>query len=593
MSLGPQFSQYYQLNDRISKGSFSTIYSCTKRGTGDVFVVRIVDRTVLSPAQLIRLEDEIALLQAVKHERVVAFVERFDSPNSTYIVLEAVSGGTLLDGVAYSAVYNESVALNIVYNILLALQNFHHNNIVHRNLSLESLLVRLRVPGDIPSTVDPATLAVLFKQRDQFAVLPGDVMIGGTTFAAAVPPEGLTTCCGSPQYMAPEMLDAWLSEDPNATLHDQRPAPDDNVTRSAIRRTPTRRSYGVEVDMWSVGVATHVLLAGYAPFRGRTLRQLFCRIRTAPVVFATSPRSVWCSISDVARDFISRLLTRDPHSRMTVDEAIRHPWLATRSSLQKESVPLSQTQFNLQIFAARAAFPSGVFGIESDARRAYLAHCRHLGVRPNSGVTSLLEEAFVSRADRGEVLHLESSADESRPALVYASGSGAAGRVPGRVVNLNFDNNLLRGRSLVAVAALIADKHDIESISLVGQQLNGEGVAALCRALLRHPGVRSLNLSNNFVGYQGAKRLLDLVVSNRGVHYVGLEACNVHPAKIAAIAEAASVNASTYLTIGARAIAAMGEHGGPMQDLKGPLLTPYSSRGYDPEGSPSPAATPA
>ena len=84
------------------------------------------------------------------------------------------------------------------------------------------------------------------------------------------------------------------------------------------------QGYGPEVDLWSIGVITYILLCGFPPFYHEELPELFEQIMSADFDF---PEEYWDSVSNEAKDFIKKLLVVKPSDRMTVDQALSHPWL--------------------------------------------------------------------------------------------------------------------------------------------------------------------------------------------------------------------------------------------------------------------------
>lgn len=87
--------------------------------------------------------------------------------------------------------------------------------------------------------------------------------------------------------------------------------------------------YGKEVDLWSLGVVTYVCLCGYPPFYGGDAKELFSNIYHVNYEFCEED---WGFISDEAQDFIARLLVKSPNERMTIDEALEHPWILSNTS---------------------------------------------------------------------------------------------------------------------------------------------------------------------------------------------------------------------------------------------------------------------
>lgn len=119
----------------------------------------------------------------------------------------------------------------------------------------------------------------------------------------------MQTACGTPGYVAPEVL--------NATGYDK------------------------EVDMWSVGVISYILLCGFPPFYGDTVPQLFEQILNGRFDY---PEEYWCNVSDTAVDFINKLLVVDKEKRMTAAQALQHPWLTGKQSEAKLEIGKNMQQ---------------------------------------------------------------------------------------------------------------------------------------------------------------------------------------------------------------------------------------------------------
>jgi len=107
------------------------------------------------------------------------------------------------------------------------------------------------------------------------------------------------TACGSPNYVAPEVL---MNE---------------------------MKGYSFACDMWSVGVILYVLLCGFCPFYDENTPALFQSIIAGKYSF---PSPYWDHISKEGKDLTSKLLVTDPHKRYTPDEALMHPWIAQNTS---------------------------------------------------------------------------------------------------------------------------------------------------------------------------------------------------------------------------------------------------------------------
>lgn len=98
-------------------------------------------------------------------------------------------------------------------------------------------------------------------------------------------------------------------------------------------------------DMWSIGVLTYVLLSGHSPFGGETKQETFCNITHSPLEF---PVEMFAHISNDAKDFIQRLLVRDPRERMTAKECLQHSWICDQN-ISSKPVPSLSSASNMGI----------------------------------------------------------------------------------------------------------------------------------------------------------------------------------------------------------------------------------------------------
>lgn len=137
----------------------------------------------------------------------------------------------------------------------------------------------------------------------------------------------LTTTCGTPGYMAPEIF--------------------------------KRTGHGKPVDVWAMGVITYFLLCGYTPFDRESSIEEMQAIMNADYKF--EPAEYWEGVSDTAKDFINKCLTIDPDRRMTAQQALEHPFLAvsTPSSANSDLLPNIQKNFN-----ARRTFRKAVDAVK-------------------------------------------------------------------------------------------------------------------------------------------------------------------------------------------------------------------------------------
>lgn len=270
----------YEMGEVIGTGQFAKVRRVFDRKTRKQFACKVIEKAKANPATSRNnaFMDEVEILTKVSHENIVSIEEIFETNKFLYLILELVTGGELFDLVVNGALKEER-ARNIIRQCLLGVRYLHLAGIAHRDLKPENILLL-----NPPHSVDDPHATDIVKISD-FGL---SRLIDEDSF--------MKTICGTPQYVAPEILTA-------------------NV----------RGGYGPEVDMWSLGVIMFILMCGYPPFSDEQGGQaaLFAQIKTASYKFR-SPW--WDSVSDAAKDLISHLLVVDPAERFTVHQALAHPF---------------------------------------------------------------------------------------------------------------------------------------------------------------------------------------------------------------------------------------------------------------------------
>ncbi|KAL6060960.1 calcium calmodulin-dependent protein kinase type 1G [Balamuthia mandrillaris] len=258
---------FYKFGKEIGKGGFSVVYKATKKSTGEKFAIKRIQKDE-EGVDIELLKREIYIMKKVNHPNILKLFEVYEDEDYFFLVLELVEGLELFDKIVDRGNYSESDAANIVRQILEAVKYLHEEGIVHRDLKPENLLSA----GDGENEV---------------------VKVADFGFAKNFGEEKLVTSCGSPGYVAPEVL--------------------------------TEDSYTNAVDMWSVGVIVYILLSGYPPFYDESPPKIFKKITEAKYDFDDP---VWEDISDLAKDLIKKLLVKDPEERLTASKCLKHPWIA-------------------------------------------------------------------------------------------------------------------------------------------------------------------------------------------------------------------------------------------------------------------------
>jgi len=258
---------FYEFGKEIGKGGFSVVYKAKEIATGKHFAIKRIQKDE-EGVDIELLKREIYIMKKVDHPNILKLYEVYEDDDHFFLVLELVEGLELFDKIVDRGNYSERDAANIVRQILQAVRYLHKEGIVHRDLKPENLLSA----GEGESEV---------------------VKVADFGFAKNFGEEKLVTSCGSPGYVAPEVLT------------------DDTYTNA--------------VDMWSVGVIIYILLSGYPPFYDESPPKIFKKITEAKYDFDDP---VWEDISDLAKDLIKKLLIKDPNERLSAKKCLKHPWIA-------------------------------------------------------------------------------------------------------------------------------------------------------------------------------------------------------------------------------------------------------------------------
>ncbi|XP_073532717.1 serine/threonine-protein kinase DCLK3 [Phyllobates terribilis] len=266
--------KYYEIGKSIGDGNFAVVKECRLRKTNQEFAMKIIDKAKLAGKEDI-IENEVRIIKLLSHPNIVKLLHDFETDHEIYLIMEYIKGGDLFDAITESIKFTEHDAALMLTDLCEALVYMHSKNIVHRDLKPENLLVQNNPDGSSTLKLADFGLAVFVS-------------------------EPIFTVCGTPTYVAPEIL--------------------------------SEKGYGLEVDMWATGVILYVLLCGFPPFRSpeRNHEELFETIQRGEYEFL-SP--YWDNISSEAKDLISSLLVLSPPKRFTAQSVLQHNWVRSRGQM--------------------------------------------------------------------------------------------------------------------------------------------------------------------------------------------------------------------------------------------------------------------
>ncbi|XP_077248329.1 protein kinase superfamily protein [Tasmannia lanceolata] len=260
----------YILGPKIGSGSFAVVWRSTHRSLGLEVAIKEINKKQLNSKINESLRKEITILRQIRHPNIICLHEAIETADKIYLVLEYCMGGDLSSYIQRFGRVSEAIARHFMRQLAAGLQVLRENNLIHRDLKPQNLLL---------------------STNDETPVLK----IGDFGFARYLMPQGLAdTLCGSPLYMAPEIIQ--------------------------------NQKYDAKADLWSVGAILFQLVTGKPPFDGNNQFQLFQNIlRSSEIQF---PQGVVQELHPDCIDLCKSLLRQNPVERLTFEEFFNHKFMA-------------------------------------------------------------------------------------------------------------------------------------------------------------------------------------------------------------------------------------------------------------------------
>ncbi|KAA0155495.1 hypothetical protein FNF29_01868 [Cafeteria roenbergensis] len=282
-SSGSEVTMTYERLHELGKGGFARCFQfrCIERAT-DIAGKVVAKASLTRERARLKLLTEIRVHRAMTHARVVRFESFFEDDNNVYMMMELCPNGSLADMVRSRGALSETEARGYMLQLVDACRYLHHHGIIHRDLKLGNVFLA----GDMTLRVGDFGLATKLMTKQ----------------------ERKRTVCGTPNYIAPEVLDAG------------------------------EEGHSFEVDVWSLGVILYTMLVGRPPFETRDVKQTYALIRRASFDFPPSSH-----VSPEAKDLVRAMLTVDPARRPPLTAVLRHPFFTGATAFVPVSMPASAT----------------------------------------------------------------------------------------------------------------------------------------------------------------------------------------------------------------------------------------------------------
>ncbi|XP_030802177.1 ribosomal protein S6 kinase alpha-2 [Camarhynchus parvulus] len=273
------FTDGYEIKEDIGIGSYSVCKRCVHKATETEFAVKIIDKSKRDPSEEIEI-----LLRYGQHPNIITLKDVYDDGKFVYLVMELMRGGELLDRILRQKCFSEREASAVLCTITKTVDYLHSQGVVHRDLK-------------------PSNILYMDESGN-----PDSIRICDFGFAKQLRAENglLMTPCYTANFVAPEVL--------------------------------KRQGYDAACDIWSLGILLYTMLAGFTPFANGpddTPEEILARIGSGKYALTGGN---WDSVSDTAKDIVSKMLHVDPHQRLTAVQVLRHPWIVNREYLSQNQL---------------------------------------------------------------------------------------------------------------------------------------------------------------------------------------------------------------------------------------------------------------
>ncbi|XP_077823440.1 ribosomal protein S6 kinase alpha-1 isoform X2 [Macaca mulatta] len=272
------FSDGYVVKETIGVGSYSVCKRCVHKATNMEYAVKVIDKSKRDPSEEIEI-----LLRYGQHPNIITLKDVYDDGKHVYLVTELMRGGELLDKILRQKFFSEREASFVLHTIGKTVEYLHSQGVVHRDLKPSNILY-------VDESGNPECLRICdFGFAKQLRAENGLLM----------------TPCYTANFVAPEVL--------------------------------KRQGYDEGCDIWSLGILLYTMLAGYTPFANGpsdTPEEILTRIGSGKFTLSGGN---WNTVSETAKDLVSKMLHVDPHQRLTAKQVLQHPWVT-----QKDKLPQSQ-----------------------------------------------------------------------------------------------------------------------------------------------------------------------------------------------------------------------------------------------------------
>ena len=263
---------YSEDNKEIGRGGYSHVWKVSHKNTGKIYCIKLMSKQKIIQEKICdQINREVEIMYKTNHPHIIKLINHFEDDQNVYLIMELGAKGQLFSLLKkFSHGIDQMRAAQYMREIISAVKYLHSMNppIIHRDIKPENILL----------DNDGRCKLADFGWSNYF-----------------IPSKLRRTFCGTPQYLAPEMVE--------------------------------KKGHGPEVDIWALGVLCFELLTGKLPFNGNNNQEIYKNIKTLNIDWQGD------DFNPLAKNLITKILRYDPKERPSLDEILTQPWF--------ESYPLS------------------------------------------------------------------------------------------------------------------------------------------------------------------------------------------------------------------------------------------------------------
>ena len=298
---------------KLGEGSFGEVYLAQKKGRNEFLAAKQIDRIIADQPEAKKyLMNEITNLKKLNHPNIVKYIDTKMTNNYYYIIMEYVNGYDLTKCLnkymkKYGQAFPEEIVQYFMRQIVSAVKHMHNNNIIHRDLSFNNIMIHFDNEND----------------KNNFNLMKGKVKIIDLGLSTVVTKDMHYSQAGTPIFMDPVLL-----------------------KKQCKYKNSNLIGYNQEVDVWSLGTVCYQMIVGHPTFDSKSLDELMKKIENGTYTVPTH-------LSKEIVSFLNSMLQYDPKNRLNINDLNNHPFLVkslnqfTKIDLNKVNKKIVNNQLNI------------------------------------------------------------------------------------------------------------------------------------------------------------------------------------------------------------------------------------------------------